>query len=191
MVGAMATDDSSPLETDLRRIAAAARANWADNWNFRAFLRKSIDPAVLDGTVQRLNAAVSAGIDCRTCANCCREIFPILDDADVDRLASHHGVTRAAFDAEHLRPIGAARAFNAQPCPMLQADGCCGVYAARPDDCRSYPHLHKDDFLSRSVGVIENYRICPIIYNVYERLKRAFPGYDRGNDYTDEDDALQ
>jgi Fe-S-cluster containining protein len=74
---------------------------------------------------------------------------------------------------------------------MLAADGCCNVYAARPDDCRSYPHLHKDDFLSRSVGTIENYRICPIIYNVYERLKLAFPAYDRATDYTDEDDALE
>jgi Fe-S-cluster containining protein len=180
---------SDRLETDLKRIGRAARANWVDNWNFRAFLRKHVAGAAIDAEVHRLNADVSARIDCRTCANCCREIFPILDDADVERLASHLGQTRATLEATHLRSEGAARVFATMPCPMLRADGCCGVYDGRPDDCRSYPHLHKDDFLSRAVTIIENYRICPIIYNVYERLKRAFPAYDPTVDYTDEDDA--
>lgn len=39
------------------------------------------------------------------------------------------------------------------------------------ENCISYPHLHKKDFTSRLIGVIENCSVCPIVFNVYERLK--------------------
>jgi hypothetical protein len=38
-------------------------------------------------------------------------------------------------------------------------------------DCRSYPHLHKKDFAHRVIKVIDNCSICPIAFNVFERLK--------------------
>ena len=60
--------------------------------------------------------------------------------------------------------------FNAQPCPFL-VDDLCTNYDARPQVCRSFPHLHKKDFRSRLYGVIFNYELCPIVYNVYEQLK--------------------
>jgi Fe-S-cluster containining protein len=56
------------------------------------------------------------------------------------------------------------------PCGFLQEQGC-SVYDSRPDDCRSFPHLHKREFRSRLIGVIENCSICPIVYNVFEGLK--------------------
>ncbi|MBW1737720.1 MAG: hypothetical protein JRJ69_09220 [Deltaproteobacteria bacterium] len=47
----------------------------------------------------------------------------------------------------------------------------CSHYELRPEACRSFPHLHKEEFVSRLMGVIQNYAVCPIIFNVYERLK--------------------
>ena len=58
----------------------------------------------------------------------------------------------------------------------------CSVYAGRPNDCRSYPHLHYPAFLGLSVATIENYRVCPIVFNVYERMKLDLP-YDASVDY--------
>lgn len=45
------------------------------------------------------------------------------------------------------------------------------IYKSRPEDCRSYPHKHKSDFLSRTLGFIDNYEICQIVYNLFEQLK--------------------
>ncbi|MFH1965187.1 MAG: hypothetical protein ABIJ42_06545, partial [Acidobacteriota bacterium] len=45
------------------------------------------------------------------------------------------------------------------------------AYSARPEDCRSYPHLHKKKFVFRVSGVFSNCSRCPIVYNVYELLK--------------------
>jgi Fe-S-cluster containining protein len=56
------------------------------------------------------------------------------------------------------------------PCKYL-VDKVCMIYVDRPEDCKSYPHTHKRNFISRTLGMIENYGICPIVYNVYENLK--------------------
>jgi len=45
------------------------------------------------------------------------------------------------------------------------------VYAARPDECRSYPHLHKKGFTRRLMAAVQNTTVCPISYYVFERLK--------------------
>jgi Fe-S-cluster containining protein len=48
----------------------------------------------------------------------------------------------------------------------------CRVYNDRPGDCRSYPHLHKRDFVFRVNQAFSNCFVCPIVFNVYEELKR-------------------
>jgi Fe-S-cluster containining protein len=63
--------------------------------------------------------------------------------------------------------------FINQPCPFLQ-DNFCTVYDHRPSDCRSYPHLHKRDFVFRMNQAFSNCSVCPIVFNVYEELKREF-----------------
>ena len=45
------------------------------------------------------------------------------------------------------------------------------AYPCRPDDCRSFPHLHKEEFVFRLIQAVENCWICPIVFNVFERLK--------------------
>jgi len=159
---------------DLQRIQKLAKERDDENWEFRAFL-KGIDlPAKkLDALVRRIYAEVSAQIDCTQCANCCQKINPVLDQADVARFAQGLGLARAEFQAKYLRPDQDQpfkACFSALPCPFLKQKRCSN-YDFRPEDCRSYPHLHKRDFGSRLWGVIENYEICPIVFNVYEQLK--------------------
>lgn len=94
------------------------------------------------------------------------------DPERVRRLAAHLGVPPQQLVRDHLERAEDApgHMFRSLPCPFL-ADNRCSVYEARPDDCRSFPHLHKDEFLSRLIAVVENCSICPIVYNVYELLK--------------------
>jgi hypothetical protein len=80
--------------------------------------------------------------------------------------------TPSELTAAHLRPTEDkdAYCFRQKPCPFLR-NNCCTVYDARPDDCRSFPHLHKDEFVFRLIQVVNNCSVCPIVYNVFERLK--------------------
>jgi len=161
------------VETNLGIIAKLAPKRWAENWQFRDYLRAKVDPAQIDAVAIRLSREVSAAIDCRECGNCCRSIQPGLEVEDIAAVAEAVGLSNKSFDEQFLMndPEGAeVKVFNCLPCPMLEGN-LCKVYAFRPRDCREYPHLDKSDFLGNAIAVIENYRICPIVVNVYEKMK--------------------
>ena len=60
--------------------------------------------------------------------------------------------------------------FREMPCPLLSGN-LCTVYEHRPNDCRSFPHLDQDEFVFRLTQAVQNCSICPIVFNVFERLK--------------------
>ncbi len=161
------------LVMDLIEIKRLSEEHEKENWDFRRFLkwcehsRKEIDE-----TVQRLYREISAEIDCTKCGNCCKEIHPIVRDQDIERLSDAPGMTLGEYKKLHLKKIegGEGYEFKVKPCPLLKENSCT-CYSVRPSDCRSYPHLNKNDFVLRLISVIENCSLCPIVYNVYESLK--------------------
>ena len=71
------------LETDLNKIKKLSEKNDEENWNFRSFL-KGYDATIekIDAIVHELNQRISSEIDCTICANCCKEVQPLLDQED-------------------------------------------------------------------------------------------------------------
>lgn len=158
------------METNLERIQALAEERDDENWEFRTYL-KGKDGNQIDKRVHRLFEEVAAQIDCTACGNCCAVMWPTVTKADVERLASRFSMSPDAFEAEHVCEMEKdSLALIGQPCHFLK-DKRCTVYSDRPEVCRSYPHLHKPDFVFRLMGVVSNYGVCPIVFNVYERLK--------------------
>ncbi len=176
------------IETDLKRIEQLAEENEDENWAFRSFLKQlDISPKELDAIVHQINDEVSAQIDCTACGNCCQRIKPVLDMPDITEFVTGLNISVSELQENHLKrhpEKGARYHFNALPCPFLK-DNRCTNYAYRPQDCRSYPHLHKDDFLSRLMSIIGNYSICPIVFNVYERLKEELWDDDEFDHFED------
>jgi uncharacterized protein len=163
-----------PMETNLRKIELLSRQREDENWRFRCYLKSSDLPVTrIDVVVQRLYREIAAQIDCTSCGNCCRVIHPLLTAADIKRLSAHLGITVKQFRADYIRndsEEGNGAVFKATPCPFL-LENRCSVYDCRPRDCQSYPHLHKKDFVFRMNQAYGNCSVCPIVFNVYERLK--------------------
>jgi len=161
------------IEKDIKRIKELAAKKEDENWRFRSFL-KGVDLSVgeLDAIVHRHNDEVSRQIDCGACGNCCKTILPTLSSDDINRLARELDTSTEDFISRYLIPTehGDEHTFNGTPCPLLSGKKCT-VHAARPDACRSYPHLQKEDFVFRLIQAVDNCSICPIVYNVFERLK--------------------
>lgn len=175
------------LEKDPARIRQLARERDEENWRFRSFLKQSdMDIEEMDAIVHRIHEEVAGRIDCTECGNCCRRVLPFLSKTDTERLASGLGISVGELADRHFEYNEEEEAFtfNRRPCPFL-ADDRCSVYEFRPDECRSYPHLHKDEFVFRLMGVVFNYEICPIVFNVYERLKEEL--WHAPDDLMDED----
>jgi hypothetical protein len=156
------------LETDLDEIRKLAEERDDENWKFCTFLKQRDG---VDKRAYRILEGVLAGIDCTTCGNCCLTMEVCVTDTDVARLAVHLSVTPKKFREQYVvrDEHGNAR-LRGRPCVFLEGKRC-SVYDARPEDCRAFPHLHKKGIVSLLMGVIGNYSVCPIVFNVYERLK--------------------
>ena len=173
------------IETDLNVIKRNAKIREEENFEFRTFL-KFQDPDKVDRIVHELYDEVSEQIDCTECGNCCIELDICFKGNEIDILTNHLNVDKDEFinlsTTVNREEEEERYCLNSKPCQFLENKKCT-IYEVRSGECRSYPHLHKDEFTSRLYGVIYNYEICPIVYNVYEQLKRKMSFGDIDSDY--------
>ena len=162
------------IETDLNIIKRNSEIREEENFEFRSFL-KGQDSDKIDKIVLELYEEVLEHIDCTKCANCCKELETCFTKEEINSLTKNLNIDKNEFIKQSTKPdqFGDKDKYylNSKPCQFL-TDKKCTVYELRPEECNSYPYLHKDNFNSRLIGVIENYEICPIVYNVYELLKQ-------------------
>jgi hypothetical protein len=172
------------IETDLNIIKINSEIKEEENFEFRSFL-KNQDSGKIDNIVHELYEEVLGHIDCTKCANCCIELETCFQKKEIDQLTQHLNIDQNEFISKSTKPdqFGDKDKFylNSKPCQFL-TDKKCTIYELRPEECNSYPYLHKDNFNSRLIGVIENYEICPIVYNVYELLKQELNFKDLDHD---------
>jgi Fe-S-cluster containining protein len=157
------------LETDLEKIRELGHLREDENQRFRDFI-KHRNVHKTDLLVQKLNDEIAPQIDCTTCGNCCGSLSPYLTKNDLKQLTE---VTRLPVEeviATYTETDEQGLSLKHLPCCFLK-DYKCSIYEHRPETCASFPHLHKPDFNSRARRTFENYTICPIIFNVIERLK--------------------
>ena len=157
------------LETDLEKIKTLAIIREEENNKFRRYL-KNRNVHKTDMLVQQLNADIAPRIDCTACGNCCKHLSPYLEKDDLLQLAEATRLTMQDVIAVYTEQDELGLSFKQTPCTFL-ADNKCSIYQHRPQTCQSFPHLHKPGFNQRLRRVTDNYAICPIIFNVIERLK--------------------
>lgn len=86
------------METNIRKIKVLSKEKAEENWAFRAYLKEcDISPEEIDAIVHRLYKEVSSKIDCKACGNCCKEITPVLDEEDIEKLSKGLGLSNAEF----------------------------------------------------------------------------------------------
>jgi uncharacterized protein len=163
---------------DLVQIRELAQEKADENWRFRQFLKAQCDlePDEIDRRVFETTRRVWAGIDCTSCANCCRQVKPSFSEDEVNRLARRLGMKRGQFIERYLErtEAGSENPWRTRttPCPFLK-DKRCSVYEDRPADCSGYPYLYEPDFVFRTMAMIERTPTCPIVYEVMEDLKKS------------------
>jgi hypothetical protein len=163
---------TSPIEMNPERLRVLAKRKLQANLRLRQNLKFGpLGEEAIDAMFRRTAEEVSALVDCTQCARCCEELGPVLDDDDVGRLARRLDLTPEQVGERYLRREQGGLVFATLPCPFL-VDRRCSVYEDRPEDCRSYPHLHKSDMVVRILGVIDGSGTCPIVYEVLERVRR-------------------
>lgn len=163
------------MKVDIEKIKELANQRENENWAFRHHLKASDIPTEeIDEEVKALYRKYSNEIDCTQCGNCCREVTPILSEHDIHRISDAVGLSVPAVRKKYLEiDEDGDTSFNSKPCPFLSGN-ICKIYESRPEDCRSYPHLHKNEFIFRMGQAFSNCFICQIVFHVYEGLKDRF-----------------
>ena len=163
------------IQTDLSKIKYYAQKYEKQNWKFRSHL-KFMDKtdAEIDTLVVEISDKIINQINCKTCANCCKEKSPIVLEKEILSISDRLGISKAEFENRYLEKAEENNEFiiRKRPCLFLKNNEC-EIYDIRPEDCRSYPHLQKKGFRTRLIGVIENYSVCPIVFNTYNQLKET------------------
>lgn len=159
------------LELNIEKIALIRGQKEKENFEFRAFL-KGQDFKRIDKIVHRLDKEIRSQIDCKKCGNCCISLRPCVTDSEIDTLSRIDNLTQQDFTARFVEidNLEEIKYLKDTPCKYLE-EKTCSIYTNRPEDCKSYPHTQKSEFITRTLGMIDNYAICPIVFNLFEQLK--------------------
>lgn len=145
-----------------------------ENWMMRTFL-KGQDPDEVDRIVNKLHEEIFDGFDCVACSNCCKEVAPILETHEIKAVSAKVGVTAAELKNKYLVKTEDGYMIKQKTCPFLTGNGC-SIYDCRPENCRKYPYTQKDEIVSRLANLVANCAVCPIVYEIFERLKEYYQG---------------
>lgn len=152
------------------RVRAATKKT-----EFRKFLLglKRKDARKVDDAFHRVHEEVFEEIDCLTCANCCKTTSPIFYQTDIERAAKSLRMKPGEFIERFLR-IDEDKDYvlKSAPCPFLDADNYCKIYADRPKACREYPHTDRKKMVQIMELTAKNTQVCPAVFEMVERLKK-------------------
>ena len=130
----------------------------------------------LDRWGNELHQQVFSEIDCLDCANCCRSIPPLVNKADISRMAKYFRMKPARFEEEYVTlDEDGDQVLNMTPCVFLLEDNRCQIYEIRPKACREYPHTGQLEFSGhlRIHGINSSY--CPAVFHILERMIKGLP----------------
>lgn len=114
-------------------------------------------------------------INCQKCANCCKTISPRFKTPDIRRIARFLKLKQSVLIDRYLKlDEEGDYVVKSSPCPFLGSDNLCGIYEARPGDCRQYPYTDQDAFIKRTRTTYQNSTTCPAVFYVLERLRESF-----------------
>ncbi|MDR0653911.1 MAG: YkgJ family cysteine cluster protein [Synergistaceae bacterium] len=156
-------------------VKAKAQRLEEQNLKFRAFLKNRADDDELDAQFLELHKELFADYDCCKCANCCKTYRIILDNDEVKRISAFLGMSDSDFITEYLANADSddekPHKIKEKPCPFLLGDGRCRIQNCKPDVCAEFPYTDQPDRLSSMYGVIEHAEVCPVVFEILERLK--------------------
>jgi len=136
---------------------------------------KKTKPKNLDDTFHVAHREVFDEIDCLTCANCCKTTSPLFFPVDIERLAKSMRMTPYDFEKKYLKvDEDGDTVLQSSPCPFLDYENYCTVYADRPNACREYPHTDRKKMYQILDLTLKNTQLCPPLLRVTEKLEKIY-----------------
>ena len=159
-------------------VKAKARSLREQNYKFRSFLKNHAGEDELDAQFLELHKELFAGYDCCKCTNCCKTYGIVLGNDEVKRIAAFLGMDKSDFIADYLADAEpddeSPYKIKESPCTFLCDDGRCRIQDCKPDVCAGFPFTDQPERLFSMFSVIGHAEICPVVFELLERLKEMY-----------------
>ena len=166
-----------------RKVKFQAKRKESENIAFRSFLKMNAEEDKLDARFLRLHQELFASYDCSKCRNCCKEFYGVIPEEEVETDAKHLGVSVEQFIESFLKPNASEGGYQTihKPCDFLkQETGECRLGDNRPENCKKYPYTNQPERLHSLFSVLETIEVCPVAFEIFERLKQEYGFHYRG-----------
>jgi len=155
------------------KVKEAAKKRENENIKFRTFLKCNADEHELDKQFLALHNELFAEYDCNQCRNCCREYSIELEENDITLISAFLRLDSEEFISKHLAKSENEYKIKA-PCCFLDKSNNCMIEECRPKTCKEFPHTNKPERLWSLLGVLSFAEVCPVVFEILERLKRIY-----------------
>jgi Fe-S-cluster containining protein len=158
--------------TDLVQIRRLGENKRSENQRLRVHLKTH---QYVERRLKKIGEEIQDAIDCRQCANCCREATVRLSPRDVSNVASFMGMREEEFGERYTMLDESGERIlkrTAAGCVFLNGNDCT-IYEGRPRTCELFPHIVKGDgpISTRMWQMTDRATYCPIVYNSLEAFK--------------------
>lgn len=148
-----------------------------ENLAFRTFLKIRADSEELDKQFRQLHNDLFQNYDCSRCRHCCKKYAGSIPKEDVERDAEKLGLTVADFKAKYLKTEpdveGNYQTMHV-PCDFMDDAGACLLEDCKPDSCKKFPYTDQPDRLHSMYSVLDVASVCPVAFEIVERLKEEY-----------------
>ena len=157
---------------DLLKFKTEAEKQSKENKKFLQTLKRT-DARDLDEKFHSLHDEVFTEINCLSCANCCKTTSPIFYQTDIERAGKSLRMKPGQFVETYLR-IDEDKDYvlKSAPCPFLDDENYCRIYADRPKACREYPHTDRKKMIQILDLTYKNTLVCPAVLEMVKRMKK-------------------
>lgn len=146
----------------------------AENDDFRLYLKEHADKNELDEQFLKLHKELFVNYDCSKCRNCCKEYSASFKEDELGQISAFLKMTETDFMQKYVNEELGDYLLNGKPCCFLKEDGSCEIEACKPNSCRDYPYTDKPERLFHLLSITESTGICPVVFEMFERLKDEY-----------------
>lgn len=158
------------------KVKFEAKKKENENLRFHTFLKCNADEEELDRQFLELHDELFAGYDCSKCRNCCKMYHGTISEEDLEKDAAYLNISKEQFVENFLKKNGIEGSYETKhmPCDFLQENGECKLGECKPENCKKYPYTNQPERLWSLYSVLEAVEVCPVSFEIYERLKRKY-----------------
>lgn len=164
-----------------RKVKFWASKKEKENIEFRTFLKIHADEHELDQQFLRLHQELFEDYNCNSCRNCCKQYAGTIPEEDIDKDSVYLKLPREQFIETYLKEEkNGDYSTRHCPCDFLQENGSCKLGDCKPKSCTNYPYTNQPERLQSLYSVLEAVSVCPVAYEIFERLKTEYDFRYRG-----------